>query len=142
AGGGGARGRGGARGGGGGGPLAPTGAAAAVTRLVGCDRDQPRTERRVSAEAAERPPGLDECVLGGILGVGCVAHDQIGNSEHDVSVRLDQLLERAHVAALRSQHELLLGAWTALHSGDYTATPAEVPDLPRHPPPPQSEADE
>jgi hypothetical protein len=32
------------------------------------------------------------------------------------SVRLDELLERAHVAALRLQHELRLEAWTALHT--------------------------
>src|SRR5262249_13846223 len=52
---------------------------------------------------------------------------QIGDSEHDFSMRLDQLLEGAHVAALRPQHELLLGAWTALHSEYYTASPPGVP---------------
>src|SRR5207302_9076066 len=94
----------------------PAGGAAAVASLVRDDPQQPGAHRLPGAEAAERAPGLDQRLLGGILGVGCVAGDDVGHSECDLLMRADELLVGARVAALRAQHELPLLVWTALHT--------------------------
>src|SRR5436190_4601360 len=99
----------------------------AVARLVRHDPEQPGAQRRVGAEAAERPPGLEEPLLGGVLGVGGVAGDDVGHSECDLLVGADERLVGARVAALRAQDELPLLAWTALHTRYYTAVWRGVP---------------
>ena len=60
------------------------------------------------AEAAERPVGLDEAVLRGVLGVGGVAGDEVRGAEGDPLVCLHDLLVRVHVAALGALDELAL----------------------------------
>ena len=88
------------------------------------------SQGRSGSPARKRPSArhaLIEPVLGGVLGVGCVAGDDVGHSECDLLVRCDELLVRARVAALRAQHELPLVAWTALHAANYTAIGAGVP---------------
>ena len=54
-------------------PVAQAGRANAVARLVGDDLQEPRPQRLTRPEAPERAPRLDDPVLGGVLGVGCIA---------------------------------------------------------------------
>ena len=96
--------------------LAPPGGAAAVASLVRDDLQEPGAHRLAGAETAERAPRLDEPVLGRVLGVGCVAGDDVGHSECDLLVRTHELLVRARVSTLGAQRELPLVLWTALHA--------------------------
>ena len=60
---------------------APPRGAAAVTRLVGDDPQQPRPERLLESEPPERTPGLDDGLLRGVLGLGGVPGNDVGESE-------------------------------------------------------------
>src|SRR6266545_345450 len=98
------------------GPAAAAGAPA-VARLVGDDRQQPGPERRVRAEAVQRVPGLDQALLGGVLGVGGAAGDQAGCPVRELLVPAHEGLVGTHVSPSRPFDELdfLLVQWTALH---------------------------
>src|SRR6266511_1684022 len=91
--------------------------APAVARLVGDDRQQPGPERRVRAEAVQRVPGLDQALLGGVLGVGGAAGDQAGCPVRELLVPAHEGLVGTHVSPSRPFDELdfLLVQWTALH---------------------------
>src|SRR6185437_10041097 len=110
-------------------PFAAARRAAAVPRLVGGNAEEPGPQRLARPEAAKRAPRLDERVLNGVLGVCSVACDHVRHSESDLLVGTNELLVCARIAALRSQHELPLVVWTALHACNYTANGVGVPDL-------------
>src|SRR5438128_5592346 len=105
----------------------PTGGPAPVARLVRDDLQQPRAHGQLRLEASERPPRLDESLLRRVLGLGCVAGDEVSDSERDLLMRTHDLLIGTRVSTLRTQHELALFEWTALHCGYYTAQRGAVP---------------
>ena len=73
--------------------------AAAVVRLVRDDAEQPRPERRSGAEAAQGAPGLDEAVLGRVLGLGRAACDEERGAECDRLVCVHEFCVGLVVAA-------------------------------------------
>ena len=97
-------------------PLAPARGAAAVARLVRDDREQPRAKRRAAPEARQRAPGLRQADLGGVLGVGGVAGDQVRGAESDLLVVADERGEGGGVTATCALDELVLCRWSAHHS--------------------------
>ena len=97
-------------------PLAPALGAAAVARLVRDDREQPGAKRRAAAEARQRAPGLRQPDLGGVLGVGGVAGDQVCGAEGDLLVVADERGESGGVATTCALDELVLCRWSAHHS--------------------------
>src|SRR5207302_550754 len=63
--------------------------------LVGDDREKPRAERRrVTAQLAELPPGLDRGLLDSVLGRAAVGQHDGGQPVGGIEQRLDQLRER------------------------------------------------
>ncbi len=82
--------------------------AAAVAGLVRDDREQPRAEHGVGAEAAEVPVRLDERVLDGIF---CIASgDSVRDAERRFPVAADQSRERVEIALPGGDHQLRVGA--------------------------------
>ena len=86
-----------------------------------------RLERRARAEAAERAARLDETVLGGLLCVGRVAGEHVGNAERDALVCVHELLIGVCVTALCALDQVLFVEWSAHHRRFYTESAAEVP---------------
>jgi hypothetical protein len=80
-------------------------AAAEVVAPVDHDADEPRPERRVTAEAAEGPPRLQQGVLHDVLGVQAVAGHAQRDGEGPVLVQPDQRLERAVVPGPRLREQ-------------------------------------
>src|SRR5262249_48025136 len=108
--------------------LAAPGAPPPVARLVRDDAQQPRAQRLVRPEAAERAPGLDERVLRRVFGVRRIAGDDVGHSKCNLLMWADEFLVGVRVAALRAQHKLPLSSWTALHT---RTTPRAGPEFQR-----------
>ena len=108
-------------------PRAARRRAPAVARLVGDDREQPRAQRRVLAEAAERAVRLHEGVLHGLLGVGGRASDDVCGAEGDPLVLADELFVGVEIPALGARDELRFSAWPAHHCPFYTRAPTSVP---------------
>ena len=104
---------------------APAGGAAAVARLVGDDRQQPRPERRAGAEARQRAPRLHEALLRGLLGVGGRAARQAGDAKGDVLVCAHEGSIGDGVAPLgpRDQRGFVV-RWPAHHRYLYTLAAA------------------
>src|SRR2546423_1739521 len=65
-----------------------------VEAPVGDDPVHPGGEGRVGPEPAEVAPGLDERVLGGVLGVAVVSEHAQGDPKGAQPVPTDELLER------------------------------------------------
>jgi hypothetical protein len=63
----------------------------------------------------QRPVGLDEGVLRGLLGIGGVAGDQDSGAECDLLVAADELRVGVRVPALRALDQLVLCQWSAHH---------------------------
>ena len=97
-------------------PLAATLRPPPVARLVGDDGEEPGPHGSARAEARQGPPRLDEAGLGGVLGVGGVAGDQVRGAEGDLLVLGDERSERVGVAAAGPFDELVLSRWSAHHS--------------------------
>ena len=80
----------------------------AVARLVRDDREQPRPECRVGAEAVEAAKRFDEPVLHRILGF--VSRDPVREPQRGLAVTLDQHGERVDIALPGVDHQLLVAA--------------------------------
>ena len=100
--------------------------AALVVRLVADDAQQPRPKRRAGAEAPQRPVGLDERLLRGVLGVVVAGGDEAGCAEGDLLMGADELGVGGHVPALGALDEVVLG-WSAHHRSHYTGGADRVP---------------
>ena len=61
-------------------------------------------------EAPERPEGLDEPLLRGILRLGCTPGDQVGGPERDLLVFGDELRIRRVIASAGTRDQLRLAA--------------------------------
>jgi hypothetical protein len=85
-----------------------TARAALRARLVRDDLQQPGSERRAAAEAAERPVGLQERLLERVLRVARIASDQVRHPIGEALVLEQQRLVGIDVPALRPLDELLL----------------------------------
>jgi hypothetical protein len=94
--------------------------APAVPGLVGDDAQHPGPKGGVGAEAPEGVERLHEAVLGGLLGLGGRAGDQVRGSKRDRLVLLHEGLVRSGVAALRERDELGLRQWPVPHCTRYT----------------------
>src|SRR6185503_16171720 len=91
------------------------GGAAAVARLVRHDLQQPRSERRARAEAAERAVGLHEPVLCALLRVCGRARDQVCRPEGGLLMPSHEFLVGRGVATLRLLDEHRVIQWPAHH---------------------------
>src|ERR1700682_87223 len=100
------------------------GGADAVAGLVGDDFEQPRLRLRPAAERAERPVGLDEAVLGGLLGVSRGPGDHVGSREGNLLVALHDLLIGSRIAALGAREQLGIFLRSALHWNALNTPPA------------------
>jgi hypothetical protein len=58
---------------------------------------------------------LEEGLLDGVLGIGGRSRDQVGGSEGDVIVPLDQQFVRLGIPGATARRELMVFQWTALH---------------------------
>jgi hypothetical protein len=92
---------------------APATGLAAVARLVGDDGEQPRPERRAVAEASEGVERLDEALLGGVLGLGGVAGDQVSGAEGDPLVAANECLVRGDVTVFGASDQGGVLQWAA-----------------------------
>jgi len=84
--------------------------------------------RQSAGNGSRRTGSLEEGFLREIVGERDIAADQIPEQTSHTRLMIpDELREGAFVPALRAQHELALGGWTALHRPDYTAPRPRVP---------------
>jgi len=85
---------------------APAGRAARVEALVGGDPVEPRPHRGAPLEPGQAPPGGQQRVLHGVLGVLDGAEHPVAVHQQLPPVRLGQLAERVTVADPGPRHQL------------------------------------
>jgi hypothetical protein len=73
-----------------------------VDRDVHHDAIDPGVEARLTAEAADRFPRLQETILGQIPGVLLAMHHVVNHTKNSRSVAADQLIEGLRIARLAS----------------------------------------
>ena len=105
-----------------------TPAASPLQRLVDRDPVQPGEGRRLSAEAVEVTPGLDERVLRGLLDVARIVEETPEDGSHAALEQVDELIEGVEVAFLRPQQQ---GPFRILHRADASKPPSLACDRPR-----------
>ena len=88
----------------------------AVARLVGDDREQPGAKLGAPAKPPQRQPGAHERLLGGLLGIGRGAGDEIGRAERDRLVLLDEGFVGARVATPRAHGAVIRRLGPAVHA--------------------------
>ena len=102
-----------------------------VARFVGDDLAQPRLERRARAKPAERVVGVHKSLLRGILRVGGVPGDLVGDPVRQLLVLLDKCFIGVDIAGSRAFDERYIVQWSALH-GSF-AIPSYQPTRPMVP---------
>jgi hypothetical protein len=90
-----------------------------VARLVDRNLNQPRPQRRVRAETAERRVRLHEHILRHLLGLGSRARDQKRGPEHRVAVALNYHLIRRHVSMPHALDQHTVGALAQIQRPDH-----------------------
>jgi hypothetical protein len=97
---------------------AAAGGAAAISRLVTYDAQQPGPKWRAGPEAIKAVVRLEEPVLGSVLGLGGVAGDAQGGAYGLVPVALYQLLVGSLIARLGAANERgVVKVWLLQHTG-------------------------
>src|SRR5258708_6755305 len=68
-----------------------------------------------SSSCAQRPVGLDEALLRGILGISGRPGDDVGGPKRNLLISLHDLLIGGRISALGACDELGIFLWSALH---------------------------
>ncbi len=80
----------------------------------------------------QRAVGLEEAVLGGLVGVGGAAGDEVGGAKRDLGMAVDELLEGVDIPARGTRDELrVVVEWPAHHCEPYTIRRRPVPGTDR-----------